>query len=101
MRNILEIKNSRVVVILAWEDVLVEIGRVNIGNGMLVGVPASEAHVQSTHESGLAINQAQLLMVGPVENNIVVHTIQSLQSVLGHLAKTCGVQRHILEGAGD
>jgi hypothetical protein len=56
VRNILEIKNSRVVIILAWEDVLVEIGRVNIRNGMLMGIPTSEAHVQPAHESGLAIN---------------------------------------------
>ena len=93
----MEIKNSGIVVILAREDILIQIRWVNIRDGMLVSIPTSEAHIQATHESSLAINQAQLLVMGPIQDNIVIHSIEALQCILGHLAEARRVQRHVLE----
>lgn len=56
VRDIMEIEDARVVVVLTREDGLVDILGMHIGNGMLVGVPATEAKVQTTHESDLSIN---------------------------------------------
>jgi len=78
----MEIKNPRVIVILAREDILIEIRWVNIRDSMLVSIPASKAHIQATHESSLAINQAQFLVVGPIQDNIVVHSIEAFQCIL-------------------
>lgn len=80
--NILEIKNPVVVVILSREDNLVEICGMDIGNRVLVGVPASKAQIETTHE-GRIINYAQLLMVCPVEDHIVIHAVNTFEGVAG------------------
>lgn len=49
---------------------------------MLVCVPATEAQVQATHECNLTIDQAKLLVMSPVQNDIIAHSVQSLQCVL-------------------
>lgn len=62
----MEVEDTGVVVILAGEDGFVDIGRVYIGECMLMGVPPAETHVQAAHEGDLAVNEAQFLVVGPV-----------------------------------
>lgn len=42
-----------------------------ICNRMLVCVPSSETKIQSTHESDVAIDEAQLFMMRPVQDDIV------------------------------
>jgi hypothetical protein len=66
LRNIFEIENAGVVVVLTREDGVVDVGRVHIGNCVLMGVPPTEAQIQAAHESDLAIDQAQLLVMSPV-----------------------------------
>jgi hypothetical protein len=56
MNNIFEIKDARIVIVLTGEYSLVHIRGVQIGDGMLVGIPTAEAHVQATHKGSLAIN---------------------------------------------
>jgi hypothetical protein len=101
VRDIMEVKNPRIVVVLTGEDGLIDILRVSISNGVLVGIPATEAKIQATHESDLTVNQAQLLVVGPVQNDIVVHSVQAFQSILGHLGETSRIKRHVLQRCSD
>lgn len=88
----MEIEYSRVVVVLAGEDGRIDIFGVGISNGVLVGVPATKAKIQTTHESDLSVNQAQFFVMGPVQNDILVHSIQAFQGILGHLGKTSRVK---------
>lgn len=62
----MEVEDTGVVVILAGKDGFVDVGRVYIGECMLMGVPPAETHVQTAHESDLAVNEAQFLVMGPV-----------------------------------
>lgn len=58
MRDILEVENSSVIIILAWEDDFIQVCRVGVGNGVLVRIPASETHVEASHKGGATIDQA-------------------------------------------
>jgi hypothetical protein len=82
VNNIFEIKDARIVVILTWENRLVYVRWVQIGERVLVRIPATKAHVQAAHKGSSAIDQAEFLVVSPVENDILVHSIQSLECVL-------------------
>lgn len=93
MDDIVEVEHSRVVVILTGEHGLVDIRRMGVCNGVLVGIPATEAQVQTTHESDSPINKTKLLVVGPVKDHIVVHAVQPLQDILGHSREASRVQR--------
>ena len=64
--DVVEVEYTGVVVILAREDSFVDVGRVYIGECMLMGVPPAEAHVQTAHESDLTVNEAQFFVMGPV-----------------------------------
>lgn len=66
VHDVMEVQDPGIVVILAGKDNLVQVGRVDVGNGMLMGIPAPKAEVQAAHESNAAINQAELLVVCPV-----------------------------------
>jgi hypothetical protein len=62
----LEVEDAGVVVVLAREDSVVDVGWVYVRECVLMGVPPTEAHIQATHEGDLTVNQAQFLMVSPV-----------------------------------
>jgi hypothetical protein len=85
VHNILEVKDSRIVIVLTGEDNVVEIGGMDIGNSVLVRIPSAKAHIQTSHEGDSAIDQAQFFMVGPVEDHIIIHAIQTLERIAGHL----------------
>jgi hypothetical protein len=82
VNDILEIKDTGIIVVLTREHRLVHIRWMQIRERMLVSIPATEAHIQSTHKGSSTIDQAQLFVMSPIENNILVHPVQSLQSVL-------------------
>lgn len=75
MNNILKVQNTRIIVVLTREHSLVHIRWVQIRERVLVSIPAAEAHIQSTHEGSPTIDQAKFLVMGPVENDILVHSI--------------------------
>lgn len=81
MRDVLEVHNTSVVVVLAREDDFVEIGWMGIGNAVLVSVPAAVAEIETAHESDMTIDEAKLLVVGPVEHLAVRDTIDALQGI--------------------
>jgi hypothetical protein len=97
VHNILEVKDSGIVIVLTGEDNVVKIGGMDIGNSVLMRIPSAKAHIQAPHEGDSAINQAQFFMVGPVENHIVIHAIQTLERIAGHLCKRNSVQGQVLE----
>ena len=66
-----------------------------------MGIPAAEAQVQTAHKGDVPIDETELLMMSPVQNHVIVHTIKSLQGVLGHLGETGGVERQVLKRTCD
>lgn len=101
VNDVVEIEHARIVVVLAREDSIIDILGVHIGNSMLMCVPAAEAHVQPAHESDLPINQAQFLVVSPIQDDIIVHAVQSFQGILRHRCETGRVERQALERSRD
>lgn len=97
--NSLEVVDSCVIVVLTREDDSVHIAGVVVGDGVSAGVPTAEAGVEATHEGNVAVNQAQLLVVGPEEHDIVVSTIESLQAVPRHLGQAESAKGQVVEGA--
>ena len=77
MCDIVEVHDTSIIVVLTRYGDLVEVGRVHVSDGMLIGVPSAKAHVETAHESGLAVNNAQLLMMGPIENHIVCDAVDT------------------------
>jgi hypothetical protein len=61
-----EVEDTGVVVVLSREDGFVDVRRVHIGNCVLMSVPSAEAQIQAAHESDLAVNETQFLVVSPV-----------------------------------
>lgn len=98
VRDVLEVEDSGVVVVLAREDDLVQVCRMDVGDAVLVGVPASEAQVQAAHECHSAVDQAELLVVCPVENDIVVHAVYTLDCLPRHPSQRGSIEREVLEG---
>lgn len=52
---------------------------------LMTGIGDVRTHIQTTHESNLAIDKTELLMVGPVQHHIVAGAIQGRKSVFGDL----------------
>lgn len=101
MYNILEVEDSSIVIVLTREDNVVQIGGMDISDSVLIGIPSAKAHIQASHEGDSAIDQAQFLMVGPVEDHIITHAIQALERITGHLCKRNSVQGQVLERGGN
>ena len=55
--NILEVHHPGIIVILTRKYNLVEVCRVNIGDGVLVGVPTPKAQIETPHEGDFTVNQ--------------------------------------------
>lgn len=81
MNNILEIQDPCIVVVLPREYGSVDIIRMDIGNGVLVCIPATKAEIETSHEGSLSIHKAELLMVRPVKNHIFMHSVYAFQSI--------------------
>ena len=89
VRYILEVHDACVVVVLAWEDDFVQVSRVRIGDAVLVSVPAAVAEVETAHESDMAVDKAQLLVVGPIEHLAIRDTIDTLQGISCGFVSIC------------
>ena len=63
--DLLEIKNPGIVVVLAREERLGEVGGVHVGEWVRVGVPATETDVQTTNARAMVVYDYNLLMVRP------------------------------------
>jgi len=98
VRDVLEVENSGIVVVLAREDDLVQVCGMDVGDVVLVGVPASEAQIQASHECHSAVDQAELLVVCPVENYIIVHAVYTLDCLPGHFSQRSSIKREVLKG---
>lgn len=97
----LEVIDSCVVVVLAWEDDTVHIAGVVVGDGVSVGIITAKAGVEATHEGNVVVNQAELLVVGPEQHDIIVSTVEGLQAVPGHLRQAEGTKGQVVEGSVD
>jgi hypothetical protein len=54
--NVVEVEVAGIIHILPREYDLVQVGRVSIGDRMLVGIPAAKAEVEAAHEGDFVIN---------------------------------------------
>lgn len=99
--DVLEVKHPRVIVVLSWEHNLVEIAWMHVGDRMLVGVPASIAQIQTSHEGDFAIDHAQLLVMRPVQDRLIAHTVQSLERITGECGNVGCIQRQVLQRIRD
>lgn len=75
--------------VLAGVDNSIQVSGMSVSNWVRVGIPSTEAHVKTAHEGECAINDAELLVMCPVEDNIASRSIEGLQSVARDLVKGC------------
>ncbi len=47
-----------IVVVLTGKDGVIDVQRMRISNGMLIGVPPPEAEVETTHERDITVDNA-------------------------------------------
>jgi len=62
---VLEVCDARIVVILAGKEGAREIGRVRIGKGMILGVPAAKTNVKTANTRAMIIDDNDFLVVRP------------------------------------
>jgi hypothetical protein len=65
--HIMEVHDTSVVVILSWEKCLREVGGVNVGKGVVMSVPATEAEIESTNGGIMIVHHDNL--AGITSNN--------------------------------
>jgi len=75
-RDVFEVVDPSVVVVLTRKHSQVDIRRVNVDRGMRISVPTAKAQIEAAQESNLTIDETQLLMMSPVENNIIICTVE-------------------------
>lgn len=63
--NFLEVRNTGVVVVLPSEERTREFHGMDVRQGMVVGIPSSEAQVQATNSSKVVVDNNDLFVVGP------------------------------------
>jgi hypothetical protein len=63
--HILEVCDARVVVILAGKKGAREIGRVRIGKGMILGVPAAKTNVKTANTRTMIVDDNDFLVMRP------------------------------------
>lgn len=57
VRHVLEVHNTRIVVVLASKNDAIDVSRVRVRNRMLVSIPAPIAEVKASHEGSMAVDQ--------------------------------------------
>lgn len=70
-----------IIVVLAGEHDIVEVGRMAIGKRMLISIPSSIAQIKATHESNVTVDETQLFVMRPIENDVFIHAIDCLEPV--------------------
>lgn len=83
VENIRKVKNSSIIVVLAWKYYSIQVLRVRISNRMAVGVPPSKAEIQATHEAYHVVNYDELFVVCPVQYYVICYTVNSLDGGMG------------------
>ena len=68
--NVLKVHNTIVIKILAWPHLVAYVGRVDVGERVLVVIPSSEAEIKTTNESDFVINDNKLFMMSPVPSHV-------------------------------
>jgi len=63
IRNFLEVQNSGVIVILAWEKGLFEVGRVDVGQWVALRIPSPETEIKTTNRGVVVIDYYDLGLV--------------------------------------
>lgn len=61
----LEIHDPRIVVILTGEESAGEIGRMNVGERMVMAIPSPITEVEAANASKVVVDNDDLLVVGP------------------------------------
>ena len=61
----MEVHDTSIVVILAREESFVKLGGVNVGQWVVVGIPASEAEVEPANSCEVVIHRHHLLVMRP------------------------------------
>jgi hypothetical protein len=79
----LKVSDACIVVILTRKQSFVEVSWVRVGDWMLIRVPSAEAKIKTAHESDIAIDETEFLVMCPVENDIFVDTIECFESISG------------------
>jgi hypothetical protein len=101
VHDVVEVHDSGVVVVLAREDDPVKVAGMHVGDGVLVGVPSSEAQVQAAHERDAAVYQTQFLVMGPVEDGVFMRAIKSLERVGWKLGCSRSIESQMLQRRQD
>jgi hypothetical protein len=68
---------------------------VDVGDGVLVGVPAPKAQIETSHEGDLTVNQTQFLVVCPEKNHIVSNPVQPLDLLIRKRGEFGGIHRQV------
>jgi len=63
--HVLEVHDARVVVILAGKEGAREIGRVCIGEGMILGIPAAKTNVKTANTRTMIIDDNDFFVMRP------------------------------------
>jgi len=63
--HVLEVCDARVVVILAGKEGAREIGRVRVGKGMILGVPAAKTNVKTANTRAMIVDDNDFFVVRP------------------------------------
>lgn len=59
-----------IVIVLAREDNVIQVGWMTVRNRVLIGIPAPVAKIKATHECRLAIYNTQLFVMSPMTKGI-------------------------------
>lgn len=76
--DIRKVKNTSIVVVLAGEDDSIQVAGMRISNWMTICVPASKAEVEATHEAYSVVDDQELLVMRPVQDNVVSNAVDGL-----------------------
>ncbi len=63
--HISEVRDARVVVVLAWKEGSREVRRVCVGKWVILGVPATKANVKAANTRVVIIDNNDFFVVGP------------------------------------
>ena len=66
----MEVRDARIVVILAWKEGTREIRRMSIGKWVTLGVPAAKTNIKPANARAIVVDNNNFLMMRPKLDNI-------------------------------
>ena len=63
--HIPEVRDARVVIVLAWKEGAREVCRVCIGKRVILGIPTTKTNVKATNTRAMIVDNDNFLVVGP------------------------------------